>query len=75
MISEKSNSATHRTRTHRTRAAIYAHCAEQATSPEAAAALFYLEKMWLVIAEVAEIKANSGSRSLPGGNSHPLSPE
>jgi hypothetical protein len=70
MLSEKSNSAAHRTR-----AAIYAHCAEQATSPEAAAALLYLEKMWQVIAEVADIKANSGSRRLPGGDSHPLSPE
>jgi hypothetical protein len=70
MLSEKSNSAAHRTR-----AAIYAHCAEQATSPEAAAALFYLEKMWLVIAEVADIKEKSGSRSLLGSDSHPLSPE
>jgi len=70
MLLEKSNSTAHRTR-----AAIYAHCAEQATSPEAAAALLYLEKMWLVIAEVADIKANSGSRSLLGSDAHPLSPE
>jgi hypothetical protein len=60
---------------YRTRAAIYAQCAEQATSPEAAAALLCLEKMWLVIAEVADIKAKSGSRGLLGGDSHPLSPE
>ena len=69
MLSEKSNPV------HRTCAAIYAHCAEQATSPEAAAALLYLEKMWLVIAEVADIKEKSGSRSPLGGDAHPLSPE
>jgi hypothetical protein len=70
MLLEKSYSAAYRTR-----AAIYGQCAEQATSPEAAAALLYLEKMWLVIAEVADIKANSGSCGLLGGDSHPLSPE
>ena len=70
MLSEKSNSAGHRTR-----AAIYAHYAEQATSPEAAAALVYLEKTWLVIAEVADINENSGSRTLLGSDAHPLSPE
>jgi hypothetical protein len=70
MLSEKSNSAAYRTR-----AAIYAHCAEQATSPEAGTALFYLEKMWLVIAEVADIKERSGSRNLHGSDPHPLSPE
>jgi hypothetical protein len=70
MFSEKFNSAKYRTR-----AAIYAQCAEQATSPEAGAALLYLEKMWRVIAEVADIKERSGSRSLLGSDSHPLSPE
>jgi hypothetical protein len=70
MHSEKFNSAAHRTR-----ATIYAHCAEQATSPEAAAALLYLERMWLVIAEVADIKAKSRSHSLLGSDAHPLSPE
>jgi hypothetical protein len=70
MHSEKSNSAAYRTR-----AAIYAQCAKKATSPEAGAALHYLVQMLLVIAEVTNIKERSGSRSLPGGDLHPLSPE
>jgi hypothetical protein len=70
MHSEKSNSASYRTR-----AAIYAQCAKKATSPEAGAALHYLVQMLLVIAEVTDIKERSGSRSLPSGDLHPLSPE
>jgi hypothetical protein len=70
MHSEKFNSASYRTR-----AAIYAQCAKKATSPEAGAALHYLVQMLLVIAEVTDIKERSGSRSLPGGDLHPLSPE
>jgi len=56
MLSKQSNSASYRTR-----AAIYAYCAEQAVSPEAAAALHYLEEMWLVIAAVANVNGGNGS--------------
>ena len=70
MLSEQSNSATYKCR-----AAIYAVCAEQATSPEAAAALLYLEKMWLVIAKVADISERNGSRSMLDDDFHSLSPE
>jgi hypothetical protein len=61
--------------TYKSRATFYSICAQQVIPPEAAAAFRYLEEMWLVIAEVADIKARSGSRRLPGGDFHPLSPE
>ena len=40
---------------YRARAAISAWCAEQTASAEAAASLLYLEQMWLLVADVAEI--------------------
>jgi hypothetical protein len=51
----------------RNRAAIYAVLAEQAVSAQAAAAMRYLEQMWLVIAAVAEVIERNGSR-LPLGS-------
>ena len=70
MLPKQSDSASHRAR-----AAIYAQCAERAVSPEAAAALHYLEEMWLVIAEVADVNAANGSRSPLGSDPHQVSPE
>jgi hypothetical protein len=52
---------------YRERAAICAWCAEQTISAEAAAAMRYLEQMWLVIAAVAEVIERNGSR-LPLGS-------
>jgi hypothetical protein len=61
--------------TYRARAAAYSVCAQQEVPPEATAAFSYLEEMWLVIAEVADINEKNRSRSLIGGDSYPLSPE
>jgi hypothetical protein len=47
----------------RERAAIYARCAEEAASAETASALRYLERMWIVIAEVTDAIEGNGSRS------------
>jgi hypothetical protein len=63
------------TPTYRSRATIYSMCAQQDIPPEAEAAFRYLEEMWLVIAEVADINERNRSLSLLGGGSHPLSPE
>jgi hypothetical protein len=70
MFPEQSNSASYRAR-----AAIYAHCAEQAVSPGAAAAFRYLEEMCLVIAEVIDVKSGNGSFPPFGSGPHRLSPE
>jgi hypothetical protein len=70
MPSEQSNSASYRAR-----AAICAQCAKQAISPEAAAALLYLEEMWLVIAEVADVNVRSGSRHALGSDTYCSLPE
>jgi hypothetical protein len=70
MLSEQSNSASYKTR-----AAFCAQCAAQAISPEAAAALLYLEDMWLDIAQVADINVADGSRPALGSDTHRLSPE
>jgi hypothetical protein len=70
MHSKPSNSATYRAR-----AAAYSVCARQEVPPEATAAFRYLEKMWLVIAEVADINEKNRSRNPLGGDSYPLSPE
>jgi hypothetical protein len=52
---------------YRDRAAICAWCAEQASSPEAAASLLYLQQMWILVAEVAEIVEGTSERSQPSG--------
>jgi hypothetical protein len=59
----------------RDRAAIYAGLAEQAISAEAAAAMRYLEQMWLVIAEVTEVIEKNRSRLPLGSDPRRLSPQ
>jgi hypothetical protein len=56
MALERSNSSSYRER-----AAIFAWCAEQTASAEAEAALLYLQQMWILAAEVAEIIEGNGS--------------
>ena len=56
MAFERSNSSSYRER-----AAICAWCAEQTASAEAEAALLYLQQMWILAAEVAEIIEGNGS--------------
>jgi hypothetical protein len=69
MVPEQSNSMLYRER-----AAICAWCAEQTNSAEAAAALLYLEQMYILIAEVADVIEGNGS-SLPlGSDLHHFSP-
>ena len=68
MIAERPDSASCRNR-----AAIYAGLAEQAFSAEAAAAMRYLERMWLVIAAVAEVTERNRSRLPLGSDSDRLS--
>jgi hypothetical protein len=70
MIPERSDSSSYRER-----AAISAWCAEQTASAEAAAALLYLEQMWLLVADVAEIIECNRSRAALGGDLHHLSRE
>jgi hypothetical protein len=70
MIPEQSTSSSYRAR-----AAISAWCAEQTASAEAAAALLYLEQMWLLVADVAEIIEGNRSRAAPGSDLHHLSRE
>src|ERR1700688_1994178 len=70
MLSKQPNSASYRAR-----AAIYAHCAEQAVSPEAAAAFRYLGEMCLVIAEVIDVKSGNGSFPPFRSGPHRLSPK
>jgi hypothetical protein len=60
---------------YRARAAVSAWCAEQTASAEAAAALLYLEQMWLLVADVAQIIEGNGSRAAPDGDLHYLSRE
>jgi hypothetical protein len=60
---------------YRERAAICAWCAEQAISAEAEASLLYLEQVWLLAAEVAEIIEGNSSRALLDSDPHHLSPE
>ena len=56
---------------YRERAAICAWCAEQTASAEAAALLRYLEQMWIIVAEVAEVVEKNKSHHDP----HHLSSE
>jgi len=70
MFPEQSNSASYRAR-----AAICAWCAEETVSAEAAAALLYLERMWILAAEVAEIIEKNRSRASLGSDPHHLSAE
>jgi len=70
MIPEQSNSSSYRVR-----AAISAWCAEQTASAEAAAALLYLEQLWLLVADVAEIVEGNRSRAALGSDLHHLSRE
>ena len=60
---------------YRARAAISAWCAEQTASAEAAASLLYLEQMWLLAADVAEIIEEDRSRAALGSDLHHLSRE
>jgi hypothetical protein len=70
MFPEQSNSASYRAR-----AAICARCAEEAASPEAAAALLYLEQMWILAAEVAKVIERNRSRASLGSDPHHLPAE
>jgi hypothetical protein len=70
MISDRSDSSSYRAR-----AAISAWCAEQTASPEVAAALLYLEKMWLLVADVAEIIEKNRPPAALGSNPQHLSRE
>jgi hypothetical protein len=67
MAPEQSNSISYRER-----AAICAWCAEETASAEAAAALLYLEQMWILAAEVTEIIERNRSRAALGGDPHHL---
>jgi hypothetical protein len=67
MVPERSNSSSYRER-----AAISAWCAEQTASAEAAAALLYLEQMWILVADVAEIIEENRSRAALGSDPHYL---
>jgi hypothetical protein len=58
---------------YRAHAAITAWCAEQTASAETAAALLYLEQMWILVAEVAEIIEGNSSHTALGSDSHFLS--
>jgi hypothetical protein len=60
------------TSSYRERAAICAWCAEQTISAEAAAALLYLEQMYILIAEVAEVIEGNRSRASLGNDPHHL---
>jgi hypothetical protein len=57
------------------RAAISAWCAEQTNSAEAAAALLYLEQLWILVADVTEIIEGNRSRAALGGDPYHLSGE
>jgi hypothetical protein len=70
MLPEQSNSASYRAR-----AAICAWCAEETASAEAAAALLYLEKMWILAAEVAKVIEGRRSRASLGSDPHHLPAE
>ena len=54
------------------RAAICAWCAKQTSSAETAVALLYLQQMWLLAADVAEVIEERSSRTSPGSDSHHL---
>jgi hypothetical protein len=60
---------------YRARAAVSAWCAEQTASAETAASLLYLEQMWLLVADVAEIIEGNRSRAAPDSDLHYLSRE
>jgi hypothetical protein len=70
MAPEQSNSVSYRER-----AAICAWCAKETASAEAAAALLYLEQMYILVAEVAEVIEGNRSRFPLGRDPHHLSPE
>jgi hypothetical protein len=67
MLPEQLNSASYRAR-----AAICAWCAEETSSAESAAALLYLEKMWILAAEVAKVIEDNRSRASLGSDPHHL---
>jgi hypothetical protein len=70
MFPEQSNSTSYRER-----AAISAWCAGQTNSAEAAAALLYLEQLWILVADVADVIEGKGT-SLPlGSDAHHLLPK
>jgi hypothetical protein len=54
------------------RAALCSWCAEQTASAEAAAAFLYLEQMWILVAELAEIVEEHRSWSPLGSDPHHL---
>jgi len=58
MVPEQSNSASYSAR-----AAICAWCAGETASAEATAALLYLEKMWILVAQVAAVIEGNRSRA------------
>jgi hypothetical protein len=70
MFSEQSDSASYRDR-----AAICVWCAEQTASAGAEAALLYLQQMWILAAEVAEIIEENESSSPLHSDPHHLSRE
>ena len=57
----------------RARAAISAWCADQTASSETAAALLYLEQMWILVADVVEIIEENRSHAALGSDPHHLS--
>jgi hypothetical protein len=67
MVPEQADSSNYRDR-----AAIYGELATQAGSAETAAALLYLEQMWLVVAKVAEVTERNRPRSSFGSAPHHL---
>jgi hypothetical protein len=70
MVPEQSNSTSYRAR-----AAICEWCAEETASAEAAAALLYLEQMYILIAEVTDIIEGNRLRSRLDSGPHHLSRE
>ena len=58
---------------YRERAAIYAWSSGQTNSAEAAAVLLYLEQLWILVADVAEIIEGKGSNLPLGGGPRHLS--
>jgi len=57
---------------YRERAAICAWCAERTSSAEAAASFRYLQQMWLLVADVAELIEAKKSRAPLSGKPHHL---
>lgn len=64
-----------RSTSYKAHAAISAWCAEQTASAETAAALLYLEQMWILVADVAEIIEGTRSQAALGSDPDHLSRE